>query len=368
MLLFLAALAAAAPEDSCELTKADLQAQIAASISAIDDDDVDGHAAIIRDLSERVECLDFVPEPELWGQLLVGIAIVEHASGGDWENPLATAFHISRRVDMLVGNSHPFWQWSPPEPPRSTGEPVPDGVRVYLDGLLITEFQQTRGLHLAQRRTGDGWTSVLLRDEPIPESWLKEVALENARTLFGQAHFTVGGGLAAHRQRPAGSGDFLSQGAGARPGGALRLHGHLGYAVPGGIWWDAGLPSLPNPLHHDWVEAGLFWRFGMVDVQAGAGAQWVLAAYGDDTTDAVSPLAIAGARFAPGPIDVTLRGGFSAKARKLEINLGMQPVGPLRIDLLTSWTSAGWDHADTPLPTANLLVAALVGATWEKSE
>ena len=81
--------------------------------------------------------------------------------------PLATAVHIDPRVDLLVGPTHPFRRWTAPDATGTTGLLVPDGVRIYLDGELLTEIPKTQGYHLAQRRTGDGWTSLLLRDEEL---------------------------------------------------------------------------------------------------------------------------------------------------------------------------------------------------------
>jgi hypothetical protein len=202
---------AAFAQPACDpLPEADLADRIHASLDAIQRADVAGHQAIIRDLEERLPCLNFVPSPERWAELLMGMAIVEYASGGDWEAPLTTALHIHPDVDRLVGPSHALRTWQPPPAPVADGQTVPQGVRVYLDGELITVIPKTPGLHLAQRRTGDGWTTLLLRDAEIPVEWLEEPSLAASRGVDFRLSLSARGGANNGRQSVANAGSFLA--------------------------------------------------------------------------------------------------------------------------------------------------------------
>ena len=115
--LLLLASFAWAQQEGCEpLSESELEERINASLDAIRRADIDAHQNIIRNLEDRLPCMEFVPDPSRWAELLVGIAIVEHASNGDWEPALTTAVHIDPRVDLLVGPTHPFRRWTAPAP------------------------------------------------------------------------------------------------------------------------------------------------------------------------------------------------------------------------------------------------------------
>ncbi|MBN2799940.1 MAG: hypothetical protein JXX28_12410 [Deltaproteobacteria bacterium] len=163
---------------------------------ALLDADVAAHERVMTGLQARIPCFAFVPSPESWAELLVGVAIVAHATGEDWQSPLTTALTVHPRVDRLVGEHHPLATWSPPPRPASDGPAVPDGVRVYCDGEIVTRVPPSTGWHLVQRRTGDGLATLLLVDEPIPEDWLDLPPLASARRVWTQVGLSGGyGGL-----------------------------------------------------------------------------------------------------------------------------------------------------------------------------
>lgn len=340
--------AAHAAEPACDpLSEADLADRIHASLDAINRADIDGHQAIIRDLEERLPCLEFVPKPERWAELLVGIAIVEHASDGNWEPPLTTAVHIHPKVDLLVGPTHPFRQWTSPAPASSTGKTVPEGVRVYLDGELIVEIPEISGYHLAQRRTGDGWTTLLLQDEEIPENWLVEPSLAKSAGWNANLQLGLRGGADHFVQTVDPAGSWLPDTGLTDPAIGIQLRGSVGLTGLPGLYVDAVVPELPTLR---WLAAhgGFDVPIGPVSARAGAGIQGIHALTGGEDVNALLFFPTLGAQAKFG---TTITGdggasvGYTPTLTRVQATGGAtlgQTGARLRIGLEAFWVSAEW--------------------------
>ena len=175
---------AMAQDASCyaSLTRDGLSKALDEANTAIRQADIERHQEVIAELEGAVRCLDFVPSPERWADLLIGVAIVAEATEREWEAPLATAIHIHPSVDRLAGGKHPIAQWEPPPRPEPTDAVAPEGVRVFYDGELVSRIPQPGGWHLVQRRDGDGIQSQLLRDRLSPKTgwWPQSAAISHA--------------------------------------------------------------------------------------------------------------------------------------------------------------------------------------------
>jgi len=170
--LLASASSVAAAQDCEPLTKSDLSTLIQDSQRAIDEVNVQRHEEIVRGIESRISCLNFAPAPEQWAEFLVGVSVVRFAAGGQWQAPLTTALRIHPEADLRVGPSHPIASWPPPPPTDTETIPVPDGVRIYIDGELTTQVASLEGLHLVQRRDGSGWTSWLIPRDELPSDWM----------------------------------------------------------------------------------------------------------------------------------------------------------------------------------------------------
>lgn len=166
-----------APLDENEFRGYVLDAQ-----SAIDRGDIEVPAAILHELDDRFPCLTFAPAPRMWAELLVARAIVEFSRGGDWQDPLAEALRIRPMIDRGVGPGHPLAHWEPPPPPP-TGKPLPEGVRLYVDGFLSPTEPPTEGLHLVQKTDGTYWNSIIIHDTSLPAGWTESPVELPARVL-----------------------------------------------------------------------------------------------------------------------------------------------------------------------------------------
>lgn len=187
-----AELAACDPIDEPEFRSYVLDAQ-----SAIDRGDVELPAAILAEIDARLACLTFAPSPRMWADLLVARAIVEFSRGGRWEGPMAAALRIRPAIDRGVGPGHPLARWEPPPIPAG-GAPVPDGVRLYVDGFPSPTVPPADGVWLVQKTDGRYWNTLLLKDQPVPEDWIAGPVEQPARIRsWGRLGVLVGAGRAA---------------------------------------------------------------------------------------------------------------------------------------------------------------------------
>jgi len=266
-------LSAALAQDCEPLTPQSLDLLSIAARQALYDEEIEKHAQVVAELQDRIECLSFIPASERWAEILVSIAVANYSLNADWEKPLATALRIHPRVDRLVGPRHPIREWQPPPPPAPTGVSVPEGVRVYYDGELVTEVPGVGGLHLAQRRTGDGLVSVLLDDEPIPADWLKVGKLLASRDP-GWVYLGLGVGVRNLAQSPDTPGGFLEESSEAGPALGVSTHGLIRLAGPVGLRLDLAAPDLRGEPSFD-LMGGVAWTAGDVFLTGGAALRTV---------------------------------------------------------------------------------------------
>jgi len=274
--LFLVGLlgAAEAKAECAPLDEARFRKLVAESHGALDAGDVQGHAGLVDQLEAGLPCLDFVPAPELWAELLVDLAIVEHATAGDWQTPLNTALQIHPTVNRLVGPTHPISKYTPADLPIGSSTPVPDGVRLYIDGVAVRYVPPLAGLHLVQRRDGEGWRNVLLRDAPVPASFLEEPELLGGPERSPVwASISAVGGAGVLVQRPETSLDLVADQTRGLPAVAVASHGQVAFGPPIGAAWDfwAGLSPTPDRLDAA-AGAGLAMPWGGVQLGAGVRA------------------------------------------------------------------------------------------------
>lgn len=179
----------------CEpLEEAEFRSFVLDAQSAIDRGDIDLPVNILDELDARLPCLAFAVQPRMWADLLVARAIVDFTRGGPWEQAMAAALRIRPAIDRGVGSSHPLASWEPPsEPP--TGPPVPDGARLYIDGMLSPVLPPDRGLYLVQKTDGRFWNTLVLLDTPLPEGWASSPVDQPPRVAsWGRGGVVLGGG------------------------------------------------------------------------------------------------------------------------------------------------------------------------------
>ncbi|MEZ4239975.1 MAG: hypothetical protein R3F59_28255 [Myxococcota bacterium] len=177
--------------------------------ASIDRGDVELPAAILAEVQEQLPCLTFAPAPRMWADLLVAWAIVEFSRGGDWEGPLAGALRIRPMIDRGVGPGHPLARWEPPSPPPS-GPPVPDGVRLYVDGFASPTLPPAKGWYLVQKTDGRFWNTLLIRDTDLPLQWATDPVEQPARVRWW-TRLGGFGALGSASQRPSWGSDFYPE-------------------------------------------------------------------------------------------------------------------------------------------------------------
>jgi hypothetical protein len=282
--LWLASLALAAePEvEGCKpLAEEEFVQQAGLAQQALYNDDNEIHKAIVTGLFGRIECLAFVPRPEQWSNLLLGVAIANFSAGTDWETPLTTALYVDPYINRLVGEAHPISSWKPPTRPAPTASLVPEGIRVFFDGELVSQVPPAGGLHLVQRRTGDGLDSRLLEGDAIPADWLEVPDLKAGKWDPGWGHVGLNAGLGLFSQRGANAGAYLPVNTTPGPGFGANVQGFFRFVGPVGVRFDAGISSpIPVPIVEGWVGLGV--QIGDVTLGAGGGVRSVSVIAGED--------------------------------------------------------------------------------------
>jgi len=158
--------------------QAELQEYLDKSSEAIGRDDLIGQGAILRDLKAALPCLTVQLPTSEWASFLVGLSIVEFATGRDWQGLLNTAYRIDPHLHIDYG---------PPDirqylPKRAASEmrAVAEGGSYFLDGLPLTEVGELDGLHVGQRFMDGSWETVVLDSTGFPEDWLTPKPVEAA--------------------------------------------------------------------------------------------------------------------------------------------------------------------------------------------
>ncbi|MBT3224139.1 MAG: hypothetical protein HN348_34155, partial [Proteobacteria bacterium] len=139
---------------------------------AIAIDDVVGHGALYREIQQNLPCMNEQLPKDAWAEFLVGLAVVEHAMGRKWADPLSTAIGIHPTVKRDYGAPE-IREFTGMEP-KQTGKQVPLDAIYFLDGVATTKIPELRGTHVAQRFKEGKWTSRVLFDEQWPGDWIEE--------------------------------------------------------------------------------------------------------------------------------------------------------------------------------------------------
>jgi hypothetical protein len=241
-----------------------------------------------------------------------------------------------------------MYAWEPPAAPQMTEQTIPEGVRIYLDGELLARVPQTPGMHLAQRRTGDGWTTLLMRDGEIPSGWFDEPSLLARRGVDKSLVVALFGGLGSTGQSVDQPGSYLDSVSEAGMAIGAHLQGSVGIAAGPGLYIDAAFPSLVG-LGAIGAHGGLGWVLGPVQLQAGGGIQQVGASAGDERLVTWHPFPTLGARLAVGEgtrLDATIHAGSIGILTRVQGGAGVT-LGPgfrAGLDVLT--TSSAWEQTN----------------------
>ena len=213
------------PADCEPLDEAGFRTFVLDAQSALDRDDAVLNAQILGELDQRMPCLTFAPAPRVWADLLVSKSIAAFAAQGDWQTPLAAAVRVRPQIDRGVGSAHPIGRWEPPagDAPASAG-PLPPGVEMWVDGVVVTELPPVAGLHLAQRHSGGQWITRVLVDEPLPEEWLTGVIV-HPLTIAIDGQVSGGWEALGVSQQPDFASDYVVKGATVVGGPVVALRG-----------------------------------------------------------------------------------------------------------------------------------------------
>ena len=308
----------------------ELRSTVGRATGALYESDAALHGRLIEQVFSSVPCLEFAPDPELWAELLVGLAIVRFSTDGDWQTPLTTALWLSPDIDRRVGRSHPIASFVPPAR-VTTQDEVPAGLRLYVDGEKVRHLPAPQGLHLYQVRDGDGWRNQLALDQGVPNAWLSAPA-----TSSGTGHWLavsvvtgIGGRDLETSTRVALAADpaqtSLSVGG--------QVSGWLGLTPAWQLSWDlTGAYAGGTLVAAGMVGTGL--RVGSLGLSVGALLQDVPAADSSSITLLWLPMPALLVSWQPGPVDLALGGGTSLAAWGAWLRAGVTlPKTPLRVGL-----------------------------------
>lgn len=192
-MFLLALISAAWSASSCEkLDSSTFRASVVDAQTAIFRDDLDIAAAQIERIVDNVSCMTFAPEPRLWADLLMAIAVVNYANQQEWEAPLAAALRIRPATDRLVGVAHPIYAWTPsPSPPL---QPITTRNRVYIDGTEVQAMPPPQGWYLVQKTDGGAWNTTWQRVGSLSTAWLTS-PVERPPRLGWEVELSAAGGF-----------------------------------------------------------------------------------------------------------------------------------------------------------------------------
>lgn len=234
------------------------------SQNAVDRGDLGLLKTVLGEVERDVPCMDFAPPPRQWAELMVVVAIANHADGENWKSALGAALRIRPGIDRGVGRSHPIYAWEPSDP--GTPRPYEGDNQLYVDGRLSTQLPPEGGWYLIQKTDGEYWETRWQRTEPVSSAWAEE-PVDRPPELFWQLGGGVQGGMVhvtqlteqqtAEGWKPYGSrfhdiplpttpeGQRYS-----RPGWGVTFdakiaYAHLGVRLVGGALWNLA-PGMRN--------------------------------------------------------------------------------------------------------------------------
>jgi hypothetical protein len=278
--LFAVGLAAPGERKGCvPLEEAEFRAMVLDAQSAIDRGDVDLPVSILSEVSRRLPCLAFMPPTRMWADLLVAQAIVAFSREGNWQDPMAAALRIRPAVDRGVGPGHPLAHWTPPAVPAA-GPPVPEGRKLYVDGLASPTLPPDKGLYLVQKTDGRFWNTLLLHDQALPMEWVEAPVDTPPRVAsWGRLGLAIGSGSVL--QSPSWESDVYPTLDGRRLLAGAQGDLQLTFMSPFGLLGHASVLASPTLQLDGWISAIWAWRglsigagpglasFGVVDITYG---------------------------------------------------------------------------------------------------
>lgn len=147
--------------------------------------DLGEHERLTRYVTQRLACASFIIEPEPIRDLCITNALREHYRDSTWRPWMTTA----RRIDpdyVIPGvhPEHPLQHWEAPRRPAPTGQAVPDGVELWLDGEPLVVVRPLDAYHVIQRRDPAGLTTRFVEGPvPFPEDLLAPAPLSAEAAL-----------------------------------------------------------------------------------------------------------------------------------------------------------------------------------------
>jgi hypothetical protein len=274
----------------CELLDGEFRAFVLDAESAIDRGDLDLTREVVVQVTQKVPCLKFAPEPRIWADFMVVTAIVAYEDGQDWQSPLAAALRIRPAIDRVVGRGHPMYGWEPPIEPAWAPLPASlPGQQVLVDGRLAEGLPPDRGWYLVQRTDGRFWDTYWLKNAPPSETWWTTEVPQPPR-IRGW----VAGGLHVGGMRP--------------------------QQTPQGGGWEVFIPSNPD----DPKRFSRFW-----DVPASGVPGWGVNGHTRITFFSPFGVAIRGSTFwnnTPGLRDLRLSGIWESRSFVMGVGLTFTDV------------------------------------------
>jgi len=186
--------AVAQTADCTPMDEVDFRGLVLQSQAAIDRGDAELSTEILREIEQRLPCLTYAPPPRLWSDYLVSRAIDAFAAKGDWQSSMDAALWLRPTVERGVASAHPLARYEAKPKPEGAGKAVPHSAEVYVNGLRAETLPPDHGLWLVQRRDGKWWSTQLVLDGEVSDSWLT-TPVEGPPRIVIRMH--VGGGLGA---------------------------------------------------------------------------------------------------------------------------------------------------------------------------
>lgn len=293
---------AVASDCSQPFREAEVQALVTAATAAVESDDVSGFRDKTRQLARMVPCLDAPISTRPLARLYVLEAIVRLAEGGGPEQPLGTALRIWPGVEIP-----PFLADRARKEELGPSDPLPYGVRAWIDGQPVGGFPPLVGDHVLQREEGGRLESVV--GNAPPRAWVSK------RSGGGGSSDGVGllaGGLGLERaaQRPEQPGDFVPDAEVLSPSLSVMGEGALELGPAFGVWGRLWMPLRVGRLSGGGLRigpgaaAGVYGPIGPVRIELGAVATSTPTLQGDRNVPELDVLPVVGARWWGDPVDV----------------------------------------------------------------
>ena len=240
--------------------EAEFRAMVESSKTAIDQDDGYKHKTLMAEFMRSLPCIKAQLPKDAWAQFLVAEAIVRYTTDQDWDNALNTALGVWPDVPGVP--EFILNEWGPKAPNPPMVKPIPAGVTLFLDGVLVDRPLMLSGLHVVQKLQDGQWDTQIVEDKNWPDPWFAEVVPlddngdpiatpepqpEGPIEVAGRAALgiLVGAGFESQSVDPAGN--YLGNGQHTGPIAGLSFWGEMPLASVVGVFVDAKLPvQIPS--------------------------------------------------------------------------------------------------------------------------